>query len=270
MTELTVFTKSGGPLTKRISLMPDGSLKSDGSACVMAHGRARRANIASVLDLGALIEQLKPNEAIALGRLRPDLPDRVEVVTKRKLNGAANVIARTGADLVYCKAQTALALLDYDTKGMPGVVGAALQRCGGYWAALVAVLPALSASPRILPSAKLSYAFSLANGRPALILSIAGPAAAFGRKVSILRYLDYGLRLAKSRMSGQISGRSSPRTQPPTIQKRIEWFPKIPCRPNGRPSRWAQLYRRSSCFAQLCGARIILLTHSNRRRRSAA
>jgi hypothetical protein len=150
MTELTVFTKSGGPLTKRISLVPDGSLKSDGSACIMAYGRARRANIASVLDLGALIEQLKPNEAIALGRLRPDLPDRVEVVTKRKLNGAANVIARTGADLVYCKAQTALALLDYDTKGMPGVVAAALQRCGGYWAALVAVLPALQSAARVI------------------------------------------------------------------------------------------------------------------------
>ena len=150
MTELTVFTKSGGPLTKRISLMPDGSLKSDGSACVMAHGRARRANIASVADLGALIEQLKPNEAIALGRLRPDLPNDVEVVTKRKLNGAADVIARTSADLVYCKAQTALALLDYDTKGMPGVVAAALQRHGSYWAALVAVLPGLQSAARVI------------------------------------------------------------------------------------------------------------------------
>ena len=54
------------------------------------------------------------------------------------------------ADLVYCKAQTALALLDYDTKGMPGVVAAALQRCGGYWAALVAVLPALQSAARVI------------------------------------------------------------------------------------------------------------------------
>jgi len=69
----------------------------------MRHGRARRANIANVLDLGGLIEQLKPNEAIALGRLRSGLPDRVEVVTKCKLNGKAGVIARTGADLVYVK-----------------------------------------------------------------------------------------------------------------------------------------------------------------------
>ena len=52
-----LFTKFGGPLTKRISLAPDGSLKSDGSACVMAHGRAQRVAIKSVADLGALIER---------------------------------------------------------------------------------------------------------------------------------------------------------------------------------------------------------------------
>jgi hypothetical protein len=43
MTEFTIFAKSGGPLTKRISLAPDGSVKSDGAACVMAHGAARAA-----------------------------------------------------------------------------------------------------------------------------------------------------------------------------------------------------------------------------------
>ena len=109
MIEITVFAKSSGPLTKRISLAPDGSVKSDGSACLMANGEARRASFASVLDLGGLIEQLKPNEAIALGSLRAGLADRVEVVPKRKLNGAANVIARTGADIVYRKGQPALA-----------------------------------------------------------------------------------------------------------------------------------------------------------------
>ena len=42
---ITLFAKSGGPLTKRISLNEDGSLVSDGSACVMAHGTARRVSI---------------------------------------------------------------------------------------------------------------------------------------------------------------------------------------------------------------------------------
>src|SRR5262245_8382861 len=149
MSEITVFAKAGGPLTKRISLAPDGALKSDGAACVMASGKARRASLASVLDLGNLIEQLKPNEAIALGSLRDGLADQVEVVPKRKFNGAANVIARTGADIVYRKGQPALALLDFDTKGMPNEITVALKRCGSYWAALVAVLPALAATARV-------------------------------------------------------------------------------------------------------------------------
>jgi hypothetical protein len=45
--ELTVFSKTGGPLTKRIGLAPDGSVHSDGSACLMAQGYARRAGIAA-------------------------------------------------------------------------------------------------------------------------------------------------------------------------------------------------------------------------------
>ena len=116
--EIAIFAKSGGPLTKRISLAADGSLKSDGSACVMARGTARRVRIIGAGDFGALIEQLQVNEAITLGALRVGLADPVQVVTKQKLNGAPNVIARTGADIVYRKGP-ALALLDFDTKGMP-------------------------------------------------------------------------------------------------------------------------------------------------------
>ena len=40
--EFTVFTKSGGPLTKRIALTTDGKIASDGSACTMGRPRARR------------------------------------------------------------------------------------------------------------------------------------------------------------------------------------------------------------------------------------
>ena len=147
--EFTVFAKSGGPLTKRISLVADGSLKSDGSACVMACGSARRVHIAGASDLGALIERLRPNEAIALGALRAGLADPVQVVTKQKLNGAPNAIARTGADIIYRKGQPALALLDFDTKGMPEDIAAALCQHGGYWLALVAVLPELQNIARV-------------------------------------------------------------------------------------------------------------------------
>ena len=150
--EITVFIKSGGPLTKRISLTADGSIKSDGSACLMARGEARRCEIDSVEQLARLIEQLPKNQAIALGALRTGLPDQVEVVTKAKLlNGAAqpNIIARTGNDIIYREGQAAFALLDFDTKGMPDNVAAELKRLGGFWQALLTVLTALRGVGRV-------------------------------------------------------------------------------------------------------------------------
>jgi hypothetical protein len=149
MSELTLFTKTNGPLTKHISLSADGTIISDDAACLMAHGEARRVELAGVGELAALIERLRPNEAIALGALRPGLQAPVKVVTKRKLNGAANTIARTAADLGYRKGQQTFALLDYDTKGMPPEVAAELLRHAGYWKALVAVLPELKGVARL-------------------------------------------------------------------------------------------------------------------------
>jgi hypothetical protein len=142
--EITVFTKSGGPLTKRIWLLADGSVKSDGSACVMSEGVAERAQIVNVEQLATLIKQLAPNQAIALGALRTGLPQRVQVITKARLKGTQqDFIARTGDSIIYRKRQPTFALLDYDTKGMPEEVAAELKRLGGYWPALLSVLPAL-------------------------------------------------------------------------------------------------------------------------------
>ena len=87
MMELTVFTKSGGLLTKHIRLAKDGTIVSDGSACTMQHGHARRMQAAGIADLAALVESLDSNQAIALGALLPDLPEEVEIITKHKLNG---------------------------------------------------------------------------------------------------------------------------------------------------------------------------------------
>jgi hypothetical protein len=39
----TLLTKIGGPLTKHITLAPDGTLQSHGSACVMAGFRNARS-----------------------------------------------------------------------------------------------------------------------------------------------------------------------------------------------------------------------------------
>jgi hypothetical protein len=149
--ELTRLTKDGGPLTKQISLSPDGTLVKDGSACVMAHGTAERVRVAGVNALSALIESLAPSQAIALGTLRADLPDKVEVVTTKRLaNGVTrpDVIARTGAHIVY--RGPAFVLMDYDSKGMPPAVAAELTRTGGFWGALLTVLPALKDTAHVM------------------------------------------------------------------------------------------------------------------------
>lgn len=130
--QFTRFVKTDGPLTKRVALTPDGSVKSDGSACVMSRGSAHRVHLADVQHLADLIGQLQPNEAIATGTLRPDLPDTVKIITKRRLdeiNGAAHpgTIARTGGHIVYRPGQPAFALLDFDVKGKPAAVAERLQ-----------------------------------------------------------------------------------------------------------------------------------------------
>jgi hypothetical protein len=144
MMEITRFTKAGGPLTKRISLTDDGLLKSDGSACVMSRGVAERIEINNIAQFGELIGDLAPDQAIALGTLRPGLPDKVTIATAKAINGHTrpDTIARTAANIVY-RQQPGLALIDFDTKGMPGEVGARLDDEGGCWPALLSVMPCL-------------------------------------------------------------------------------------------------------------------------------
>jgi hypothetical protein len=62
--------KDWGPLTKRIHLAGDG-LSNDSSSCVMSRGRARRFEFAGARQLADLIGGLRPDQAIALGALRP-------------------------------------------------------------------------------------------------------------------------------------------------------------------------------------------------------
>src|SRR5262245_66564004 len=118
--ELTRLTKDGGPLTKKIFVSPDGTLVKDSSACVMAHGTAERVRVAGVDALSALIEGLTPSQAIALGTLRADLPDKVEVATKKRLaNGVARpgAIAPAGSNKIYHRPTRAP--LDHLSQGVP-------------------------------------------------------------------------------------------------------------------------------------------------------
>jgi hypothetical protein len=78
-TEITIFGSDSGVLTKRIKLNEDGKV-SITPAAMMSRGSARRCVIADVRELATVIEELKHNEAITLGRSRVDLPDQVAVV----------------------------------------------------------------------------------------------------------------------------------------------------------------------------------------------
>jgi hypothetical protein len=150
--ELTVFTKSGGVLSKRISLNGDGTVKSDGSECVMKYGQARRAHLAGVHDLAELIDRLEASEAIALGRLRSDLANDVAVTTKYKLDtvNGHDIIARTDNDIIYNADDPVFVLLDYDMKGMPQEVADKIAALGGFWKALCSVVPEFANAARVM------------------------------------------------------------------------------------------------------------------------
>jgi hypothetical protein len=149
--ELTVFTKTNGPLTKRISIAPDGSIISDGSACLMSRGIARRAMISDVTQLAKLIEEMGSHQALGLGALRADLPDPVRVVIKAQINANTppDIIARTANNIFYRRGQPAFALLDFDMKGMPQDIAGEISRLGGVSEALMSVIPALAGVARV-------------------------------------------------------------------------------------------------------------------------
>jgi hypothetical protein len=150
---LTRLTKAGGPLTKQISLAADGTLIQDKSACVMVRGTAERVTVAGIDGLGVLIEDLTPSQALALGGLRADIPDKVRIATTRALQGGksrVDLIARTNENIVYDG--PAFVLLDFDSKGMPESVRSELARLGGFWPALLTVMPELQGAARLVRS----------------------------------------------------------------------------------------------------------------------
>jgi hypothetical protein len=167
LAEITVVAKIGGPLTKRISLADNEDLVSDGSACTMSRGGARRWR-GDVYEFAALLQHLGSHQAITLGSLRPGLADEVEIVTKRKLNGAdhPNLIARSQDYLSYRTGAPVLALIDFDLKGMPADVAARVARHGGLWPSLCAVLPQLAGAARVIRRSTSAGLYRADTGKP--------------------------------------------------------------------------------------------------------
>jgi hypothetical protein len=146
--EITLFTKRAGTLSKTVTLLPDGTIVSD-SVGRMSRGTACRQSIRDLRHLSEGIAQLRSNQAIALGRLRADLPERVEVKTigeLAKLDGPRppNLIARSKEFIDYRDGARAIVLLDYDAKGMSEAVRTKIEAAGSVWTALVSVFPELA------------------------------------------------------------------------------------------------------------------------------
>jgi hypothetical protein len=151
---VTRFTKIGGPLTKEISIS-NGALKSDGSKCVMGRGRAQRVRLDNLTQLGELMTGVTSNQALGLGRLRDDLPDCVRIMTKTaaaKLNGSLppNTITRTAEAIDYTPGEAAVALIDFDQKGMPADVRARVASAGGCEGVLTTIVPELATGGRVV------------------------------------------------------------------------------------------------------------------------
>lgn len=111
----------------------------------MARGTARRVAIADKQELASVIASLQSHETLTLGSRRADLPDR-EIVTKHhldELDDAArpDIIARTCGYIVFPPRQQALALLDFDRKGMPPHVATKFPEFGDFWTAIVSICP---------------------------------------------------------------------------------------------------------------------------------
>jgi hypothetical protein len=156
--EITIFTKqaalgdpNGTLLSKRIALDPDGIPMSDGSPCRMATGTAVTVPAESAAALAGLINTMRPCNALALGSIHNFNGSTVKVVTAKKLIELPDNynIARTREHVIFRPGEPAWMLLDFDAKGMPPAVQTQFDLAGGYWGALLQVVPGVECAERV-------------------------------------------------------------------------------------------------------------------------
>jgi len=149
--QITLITKCDAPalMSKRIFLDEQGNLHSDGSECRMVNGTATHALAGTASELAQIIANCGPDQAIALGALKEDLPSPVNVTTKGNLDRNPSAIARTRDYIDYQPGCRAWALIDFDTKGMSKEVSDRIDAAGGIWNALLTVAPELARAARV-------------------------------------------------------------------------------------------------------------------------
>ena len=112
----------------------------------MSRGTAERVG-SRRCSLAALIDDLKPSQALALGTLRAGLPDKVKVTTRQRVNGCRAAGHHRPHWLQYRLPRLGIRPVDHDSKGMPPALAVELKRAGGFWQALDGVLPIPTTAP---------------------------------------------------------------------------------------------------------------------------
>ena len=149
--EITLLKKSDGILSKVITAAVDGSPVSDGSACRMSSGMAKRMSLPDgAQTLADLIEKMAPNEALSLGRLVSSVGKSAPVTTVSRLKSApVGAIARSRDFLEFMPDAPAFMLLDIDRKGMPQAVVDRIDAAGGVVPLLTELFPELMKAARV-------------------------------------------------------------------------------------------------------------------------
>ena len=117
---------------------------SQGSAARVRLNGSPATNLANeILDLGS-------HEALVLGDLADGLPDRIKIKKDEFANAERGTFGRTRRTFVYRSGEAAVALLDYDQKGMPADVYERLAQAGGFDGAIATLLPEYSRLARVV------------------------------------------------------------------------------------------------------------------------
>ena len=139
--ELTRIVKDRGLCTKSIFLK-DGKPESDSTQCQIAQGTMERLVLSDWRDFAREIEKTPRNVAYALGALRPGLPDRMPLVSRRDPRSKEpGFVTRTQGNIVYVEGLPAAALIDHDRKGMTLEVAGRLKEHGGFTKTLEHLCP---------------------------------------------------------------------------------------------------------------------------------
>ena len=142
--EITAFKKSSGIFSKTIAAAADRSPVSDGSACRMSSGEAKRMPLPDGAQaLAEAIDNIASNEALSLGRLVSGVGESAPVATVSRLSSAPEgTIARSQDFLEFTPDTPAFMLLDIDRKGMPQAVADRIKAAGGVVPLLTEMFPA--------------------------------------------------------------------------------------------------------------------------------